>query len=160
MLSGQFFRNRLTRNAAVILGLSFAPVISGCGKAKEPWKTAYPARGVVKFQGNPVANAEIAFFPQGKDVPDSVRPRALTGDDGSFVVWTYEKGDGAPAGNYKVTVVHNKLVEKNGVAVMQPNDLPPKYALVQTTDLVAEIGKQETELPPIELQGPVAKKRR
>lgn len=159
MLSVSFIRSGWTKGTAVLLGLSLAPMISGCGKGKEPWETAYPTKGVVKLNGAPVANAEIALFPEGKDIPDSVRPRALTNEDGTFSVWTYEKGDGAPAGKYKVTVVHNRIIEKNGVPLIQPNDLPPKYALVQTTDLVAEIGKPATELPPIELQTPAAKKR-
>ena len=152
MVSGLFTRARLTKRAGILLGLMLAPLLSGCGQAKQAWDTAYPAKGVVKYKGVPVADAEVALFPQGTSMPDTVRPRAKTAEDGSFVVWTYKPGDGAPVGNYKVTVVHHKLVEKKGVAIVQPNDLPPKYATVQSTDLVAEIGPKETEIPPIELK--------
>src|SRR5262245_23797280 len=124
------------KRAAMLLGLLSAPVLTGCGKAKEPWETAYPAKGVLTYKGKPVANAEIAFFPQGTSMPDSVRPRAKTNDEGAFVVWTYQPGDGAPAGNYKVTIVHHSVTEKNGVGITLPNDLPPKYSRVQSTDLV------------------------
>lgn len=152
MFSGSFIRNRSTKLAAVVLGLVVIPVVSGCGKAKEKWDTAYPTKGVVKFRGNPVADAEIAFFPQGESVPATIRPRARTKEDGSFEVWTYQPGDGAPEGKYKITVTHTTVKEYKGVAINQPNDLPPKYATQQTTDLVAEIGPQPNEIPPLELK--------
>ena len=152
MLSRLFIQSGLTRKTPVFLGLSLAVILSGCGKAKEPWETTYPVKGVVKYGGKSLAGADVAFFPQGKSIPDSVRPRATTGEDGSFVLWTYEKGDGAPAGNYKVTVVHHVVGQVNGVTVTHPNDLPAKYSTLQNTDLRAEVGPKETELPPIELK--------
>jgi len=112
----------------------------------------YPAKGVVTYKGKPVANAEIALFPVDEAIPEVVRPRAKTAANGEFVVWTYEVGDGAPAGNYKATVVHNEVVEVKNVAVTKPNDLPAKYSKLQTTDLVVEIAQGETEIPTIELR--------
>ena len=152
MLTGLFIRSRLAARAAVMLGLLSAPVMSGCGNAKQPWDTVYPAKGVVTYKSKPIINAEVALFPQNDSIPESIRPRAKTTENGEFVVWTNQPGDGAPAGKYKVTVVHNDVIEKNGVVVTKPNDLPPKYSTVQTTDLVVEIGQNQTDIPPIELK--------
>jgi len=152
VLSGLQIQSRLPGRLIMLLGVSWALLLSGCGKQKQTWETVYPARGTVTYKGQPVANAEIAFFPQDDSMPETIRPRAKTTEDGEFVVWTYQQGDGAPAGNYKVTVVHHNIVEVRDVLVTRPNDLPPKYARLQTTDLVAEIGEGETELPPFELQ--------
>ena len=152
MLSGFFSKYRSTNKAVVLWGLLLAPSLWGCGKQKQPWETVYPAKGVVTFKGVPVADAEIALFPADDSMPDTVRPRAKTSEDGEFIVWTYQEGDGAPAGNYKATVVHHKVEITKDVAVTKPNDLPAKYSKLQTTDLVVEIGEGETEIPPFELQ--------
>ena len=154
MLWGLFIQGRSMKRAELLLGLLSALIMSGCGssKGKDPWDTVYPAKGIVTYKGKPVADAEIALFPQGTSIPDTIRPRAKTSEDGTFVVWTNQPGDGAPAGSYKITVVHYPFGEKNGVAFVKPNDLPAKYSRLQSTDLVAEIGQKETEIPPIELK--------
>jgi hypothetical protein len=147
-----FNSSRPSERAAVLSALLVTPLLWGCGQQKQQWETTYPAKGLVTYKGVPIANAEIALFPQDDTVPETVRPRAITSEDGEFVVWTYEKGDGAPAGNYKATVVHHEVVESKGVMATKPNDLPRKYATVQSTDLLVEIGEGETEIPPFELQ--------
>jgi hypothetical protein len=136
----------------LVLGLLLNPVLCGCGKQKEPWETAYPAKGSLTRNGKPIANADISFFPENTNIPDSVRPKAKSGDDGTFVVWTYLEGDGAPAGRYRVTVVHNEVAISNGAVVTKPNDLPAKYASLATTDLQTEIGTEDTEIPPFDLK--------
>jgi hypothetical protein len=72
--------------------------------------------------------------------------------DGAFAVWTYEHGDGAPAGQYKATVIHHEVVVTNGAVGAKPSKLPRKYTRAETTDLVIEIGEEQTQIPPIELR--------
>jgi len=150
VLLGQIHRQLLGK-AAAVGGLLFVVAASGCG-IRNPWETVYPASGKVTFKGKPVANAEIALFPEDSAAPDTVRPRAKTTDDGAFAVWTYERGDGAPAGRYKATIVHHEVVVTNGAVGAKPNNLPKKYATPQTTDLVLEIAQGQSELPTIELR--------
>lgn len=133
-------------------GLLLASSAWGCGNQKASWETVYPAKGVLTYRGKPVPNAEIALFPVDESFPDVVRPRAKTTDKGEFVVWTYQPGDGAPAGDYKATVVRNQVVEIRNVAVTKPNDLPPKYSKLQSTDLIIKISQNDTQIPPIELR--------
>lgn len=152
MFSGLLTRSRTSGQVALLGALLLTPLLSGCGKQKQPWETVYPAKGIVTFKGKPIANAEIALFPQGDSMPDTVRPKGKTTEAGEFVVWTYQQGDGAPAGNYKVTVVHHDVVEQRDVLITKPNDLPRKYATLETTDLEVVIGQNETEIPPIDLK--------
>jgi hypothetical protein len=132
--------------------LSSVTLLTGCGRAKEPWETAYPVSGVVTYKGKPVADAELSFFPEDPSYPESVRPRAKSDAEGKFNVWTYEQGDGAPAGKYKVTVVHFELGLSKDTVITRPNDLPAKYSRLDSTDLVVEVSSQDTALSPINLQ--------
>lgn len=80
----------------------FAALLSGCGGGE--YDTA-PVTGTVTFNGRPVTTGQIRFVPQGES-PDAV----LTGkpaqgkvqSDGTFVLTTYEEGDGAVIGKHRV----------------------------------------------------------
>lgn len=139
-----------SRHSPIVMAL-LCTAICGCGNAQAPWEKAYPVRGSLIWQGKPVANAVVSLFPEDPAVPDSVRPRAKTADDGSFEVWTYQPGDGAPAGRYKLTVVREAVDVVRDVVVVKPNDLPGKFSRLETTDLQVEIQAAATELPPITL---------
>lgn len=134
---------------AVCLTLCFA--LSGCG-SKPAWEVTHPVKGLLKFKGKPVANADLAFFPQDSSYPDTVRPRARTKEDGTFVVWTYNEGDGAPVGNYKVTAVRNEVGISKEAVVAKPNDLPPKYSTLDGTDLQITVKEGENQLPEFTLK--------
>ncbi len=139
MLAMLLLHCRLQGALTSLCGLVLVFSLCGCGKQKQPWEEVYAVEGVVTHKGKPVAGADISLFPQAEWFPDSIRPRAKSNEDGSFVLWTYERGDGAPAGSYKVVVVHHEIVESKGVANTKPNDLPPQYSRVATTDLIVEI---------------------
>ena len=78
--------------------------------------------------------------------------RGRTGADGRFRLGTYDKTDGAPEGQYVVTVVHFPLVQTGSDSVPGPNRLPKKYASPATTDLCVQIAKGVTTLPPLVLK--------
>lgn len=124
----------------------------GCAPAKDPWEVTYPASGTVTFKGRPVVDAELAFFPEDPSVPESVRPKAKSTEGGKFEVWTYAQGDGAPAGSYKVTIVHHEIAVSKDTIVAKPNDLPAKFSKRDTTDIKVNIVEGKNELPAIELK--------
>ena len=87
------------RYSIVILAASvcFAP---GCGD--DGRLPTYEARGQVVFQdGNPLEGGTIIF--ESMDHP--VSPRSLISPDGKFELGTYETGDGAPVGQYRVAIM-------------------------------------------------------
>jgi hypothetical protein len=142
---------RPIRRTMVCWGLLASALLCGCG-GKEAWDTSYPAKGVVKYKGKPIKDAELLLFPVDELVPESVRPRGKTNENGEFILSTYGTGDGAPAGSYKVTVIHHQVVIHKDSVGTKPNDLPPKYASAATTDVTVEINAGETEIPVIELK--------
>src|SRR5262245_15325321 len=68
-----------------------------------------PLTGHVSFDGQPAAGATVIFHPLEAPA-DAPRPTATVGTDGTFTLGTYQPGDGAPAGEYAVTVEWRKLV--------------------------------------------------
>jgi hypothetical protein len=98
----------------------------------------YPASGKVEFVGKPLANASIFLHPVGVKAANFPRPRAVVGADGTFVLGTYRKDDGAPPGDYKVTV---QWFHKANPRDMPRNVLPPRYAGAETSGLTLRINK-------------------
>jgi hypothetical protein len=113
----------------------------------------YPVRGKVLYQGQPAAGAYVSFHPADPDAKLPVGPRAVVGGDGSFVLSTYVKEDGAPAGDYVVTVEWRKPVRRpDGETEPGPNLLPPRYQTPKTSGLRATVSaRSENELPPFQL---------
>ena len=66
-------------------------------------------------------------------------PRGEINKDGVLEVSTYEGNDGAPEGEYVVTVQWNKLVKKGSDVVAGPNIVPRKYSVATSSDLKTAI---------------------
>lgn len=88
-----------------LLVLVAAASLSACGRSSEPLPQTYPVKGtVVDEQGAPVGGASVRFQSRS-DITFTVS--ATTGDDGAFALKTMRGGrsaDGAPEGQYRVTV--------------------------------------------------------
>lgn len=59
----------------------------------------YPAAGQAFFEERPIPGASIVLNPVGPQEPICPRPQGVVKDDGSFVLGTYDKEDGAPREN-------------------------------------------------------------
>lgn len=131
---------------APLLALTLAAV--GCGRGYDgpPRVAVVPVTGKVLFQGRPAANAFVIFHPKSPqgDVPS---PRSVADAEGRFAVTTYDHADGAPEGEYVVTVELKKLVQKDGEAKAGPNVLPPKYQSKGTSTLLVRVAKGAGEIP-------------
>src|SRR5579871_5417169 len=60
--------------------------------------------GKVLYDGKPIKNAAVSFHPTGGDSVSALRPTGLTDENGVFTLITQNE-DGAPAGEYRVTVL-------------------------------------------------------
>ena len=102
-------------------------------------RPVYPVRGRVFFEGSPAPNAVVTFYLINPDTKRVTRAGdAMAEADGSFALSTYTANDGAPAGEYAVTVVWwNPLVDAEGKP--GPNLLPERYAKPETTPLKAVV---------------------
>jgi hypothetical protein len=83
-------RRRLFTLAAVLAAV-------GCGGTSGP----VPVRGVVKLDGQPIANAAVVFIPQ---TPGGREAYGSTDANGAFRLTTTKPDDGALPGIYKVVI--------------------------------------------------------
>src|SRR5438270_3154183 len=74
-----------------------------CGKSNGR-KPVFPVQGKVLFEGKPLPHAFLVFHPVDQTGTQATRAVATAEDDGTFAPTTYEAADGAPAGEYAVTV--------------------------------------------------------
>jgi hypothetical protein len=118
----------------------------GCG-SKGPELT--PVSGKMLVKGKAAEHATIVFHPVSPGRDDQPKPHGTVGADGSFTLTTYAAGDGAPPGDYKVTVEQWLAGPKPDEPAT--NRLPAKYGKAATSGLVATVGAGKTELPLIEL---------
>jgi hypothetical protein len=117
-----------------------------------------PVRGKVLQKGSPVPGATVFFHPKDGDIK-SLRPSGQTGDDGSFTLTTGVK-NGAPAGEYAVTVVWpgepkegpKKKMSTEAPEVERPDRLSGRYADPKTSGLAATVKTGKNELAPFELK--------
>jgi hypothetical protein len=129
----------------------FTIALAGCAEAKPERVPVFPTTGKITFQGQPIPGAFVTLHPktpQGENVPN---PRASVTQDGSFKVTTYDSGDGAPAGNYVLTVLWYKPIKNGADSVAGPNVIPPKYSKPETSDKEVILVAGDNNLPPIQL---------
>lgn len=100
-----------------MLALALAP--SGCASQDKP----VAVRGVVTQDGKPVPGATVLFVPEG---PDGRPANGLTDNDGAFQLTTFQKGDGALRGDYRVVVSKTEPRNWGGPALTQVYDAQKK----------------------------------
>src|SRR5262249_21156824 len=95
----------LGQRARPILGIVLVSFLASSCSKQGP--ALYPVHGQVFFEGQPLRQALGIFHPLDPDA-NPVKPRAVVGEDGTFKVFTNVADDGAPAGDYVVTVMWKK----------------------------------------------------
>jgi hypothetical protein len=124
-------------------------VLAGCAE-DDGIGRRHAASGVVNYKGQPVPQGTVTFVPE-----DNRTGRVASGElseDGSFTLTTHDRGDGALAGRYRVTVIAQEA-DRSKVPKVGPGmplldrkhratarDLvPKKYGSPTTTPLIEEI---------------------
>lgn len=105
-----------------MIALMLLAAFAGCG-TDENLPPTVPVKGKVIYQGKPVKDAVVMFFPADDVVGNP--GIAKTEADGAYQLTTYETGDGAVPGKHTVTV---QLFNA-------PISLPGKYGSRETTPL-------------------------
>lgn len=126
-------------------------LIAGCERG--PKLNCQPVRGRVLVEGQPVAEALVVLHPVTPMVGWNAKPRGFTDTNGQFVLTTDKANDGAPPGEYLVTVelrapreVGEELV-RDGAQL-----LPERYRQPDQSGLRATVAAGENELPPFQLK--------
>jgi hypothetical protein len=155
-MSGRAKWKAVRRQTAVVVALAIL-LCAGCGKNHTGIKGAklavFPVKGKLTIDGHPMAGARLLFNPT-KDFPAGsaqVRPQATVDADGTFEVSTYGKGDGAPEGEYRVSVSW-KPDEGGHLSSEQRSDedekAPESVRRPKSSKLRAKVVQGQTELPP------------
>jgi hypothetical protein len=125
---------------------------SGCAPERPP---LHPVKGQLFWKGQPAAGAVVFFHPvlakeaSGQN-PVTERPMGRVGEDGSFEISTFSEKDGAPVGQYRVTLVWTKRTGRN------ENDeeslLPLEFMDPSRSNLpIVEVREGMNLLPPFKL---------
>jgi hypothetical protein len=117
--------------------------------------TVHPVHGSLKYDGKPAESAEVTLYPLTPFAVEDARqtiPYGIVGADGTFAISTYELADGAPLGEYAVTVVWPKVTIEGGEESRGPDQLrgafrDPQKPLTKTTVVAGD-----NTLGPIDLQ--------
>lgn len=141
----RFHRTTFLDRLSLIMCLPVAAALIGCGESRVE---VSPVTGKVTYQGQSPVGALIVLHPVSPADGASVAPTGAVKKDGTFAITAYEKGDGAPPGEYVATIEWYKFDEKLGGS--GPNVLPQDYANAKTSPIKVTIKAGEpTEIPPI-----------
>jgi hypothetical protein len=138
--------NRWCRGLTVLTWAAAGIGLSGCSETAKP---TYPVHGQVMIEGKPAARALVAFHPVGATGREAVHPAGQADEKGNFTLTTFAAGDGAPPGEYQVTVVclvPTKVRNRNDDETVTRNVLPARYAKAETSQLRATVAKGDNTL--------------
>jgi hypothetical protein len=131
---------------AVLVALT---LLAGCAAGDRV--PLYPVHGQVYYKGSPAAGALVVFHPRDPAPGQSQKPIAYTDAEGRFTLTTEKPGDGAPAGEYTMTVVLRERMPVGREKVNARNLLPPRYAKADTSTLRFRVQEGENDLPRVTL---------
>lgn len=140
---------RLVRAAAATAAAVFCVSLVGCGNGKPP---TVPASGTVMFKkSTPAAGALVVFHPSDPAVEKQIggKPFGKVNDDGTFTLTSYAEGDGAPEGEYGVTIDWRAKGKEGGFSLGDGGGagapkLNPKYSNPQQPFTKVTVKKGDT----------------
>lgn len=136
--------------------------LASCGTSNS--RAVYPVRGKVTVNGKPVADCMIYLnnVKDDKD-PNRVMPTGFSDENGDFIISSYGTNDGAPNGEYVITVEWKERVGafKNN---FEGDQLDGAYKSSENTksmpNFVVKVQGKAVEVPTLDLkQTPEAKRR-
>ena len=151
-----------------------ATLLAGCSGGADKVATV-PVSGTIKLKGQPVSNARVVFRATG--LPRN--PAGTTDAQGQYKLTTMDPDDGAPVGNYTVTVTlltttnapppgpgaatspdYMKIMKGGGGApstesksdAQAAGGIPAKYGRAEDSDLKANVTKEGSNKFDFDLQ--------
>jgi major membrane immunogen (membrane-anchored lipoprotein) len=132
------------------LVIPLALSLSACSQ-QDYGKKTHPVTGEVYVDGQPAGLLKITLHDvNGFDTNIPSASTAMTNEDGTFAISTFEEGDGAPAGEYTATFQWGKL---NNISMAYEGDqLNDKYSDAEKSEIRITVTEGEpTDTGRIEL---------
>jgi hypothetical protein len=143
---------------ALLRGGAMASVLALCGLACSGSSQLNPVQGKVLYKNEPLSGALVTLHPKGSTDVKADRPVGRTKEDGTFTVMTGQQ-EGAPAGEYMVTIICSQPVNKKAGKVMSlgaeeetADVLRGMYADVNSSKLPVTIKSGPNQLEPFDLK--------
>jgi hypothetical protein len=133
----------------------FSIILCGGCNSEKPTLTVFTVRGKVLLDGKPPVRAELRFKPKtpiNDPLKRSIEPHAFVGPDGLFEVGTYLGDDGAPPGEYAVTLVWPVVTEEGGEETFGPDRLKGRFADPASPIARIEVKEEDNRIPDINLK--------
>lgn len=131
---------------------ALAPIAAliGCGDGKI---ARYPVSGTVLVDGKPYEGARVMFCPvEGSEAFSKERPFGVTDASGRFELTTFIKGDGAPAGDYKIMIRNGRPANaEQAKAWARRPKIPRQYGKPDASGVTATVNAEPTELAAFEI---------
>ena len=139
--------------------LLLATACSGCGQTPRETATVFPVAGRFTINGKPASGALVSFIPltapaEGRRaIPSQARADA----NGAFKLTTFLTADGAPEGDYKVTLywpAPSPAAAPQGDdddAVLGPDQLRGRFASADKSNLRAHVPAKPTNFAVVDL---------
>ena len=119
----------------------------------------HPVRGTVLLKGKPAADVLVTFHPSGSSShPNEATPSPTgkTNAEGIYQLHTYLGTDGAPAGQYAVSLSFAGSAESRDVMAKNQTiaitKIPAKYSDPRKSGLTATIEKGNNAIEPFEIK--------
>jgi hypothetical protein len=137
----KYFRNIDAARVGLLALLVVSMALTGCGTSVDGRPTPVAASGVVFYKKEPCANAKVLFAPEDHQYTAV----GQTDSSGRFRLQTFDPGDGAVPGNFKVVVSKFEAVDLPNGGFRETFFLPQKYRNPQTSGLKAVVPENGTQ---------------
>jgi hypothetical protein len=138
----------IQRGVALLLALQIFLSCVSCSRSPDDRIPVITVQGKVFVDDQPAEHARVVFHPQ--DAAQRLVPHGRVDREGAFQLSTYELNDGAPVGEYAITITWTEPAPPGSApdAPEGPNKLDRRYADPQTSTLRVRIEPSTNQLEP------------
>lgn len=139
------------RLASLLVLVTVALATASCGGGPKR-KPTFPTEGKLLLSGKAYGGVTVFLYSTDPAETEPTRPFGVTNPDGTFTLTTSAQGDGAPEGEYAVTLLYepldSPLMRAKGP---KPPPIDRKFADPKTSPLRVKIeAKEKNVLEPLD----------
>lgn len=134
-----------------LLSVLCLAAFAGCSGGM-PIPRTVPVKGSVTSKGKPAPGMRVKFHPQFDIGAVKLIPYGETGAEGTFTLNTGQIGNGAPVGDYIVTIEKPRASSDAGGLEIEVDDLKGKYSDPAKSQFKVTLQSGENVLPPFDIE--------